>query len=154
MVGKRAPDFTLEDLNGEKISLRSYRGKNVVLFFSEGVMCYPACWRQILGFGVDPRFRSDALAVVTILVDAKDEWKKATRVVPELASTITVFDSDHAVSKAYGVLDLPSSMHKGESPGHSYIIVDKNGIVRFVHDDVAMGMRNAELLEEIQKLNG
>ena len=47
-IGKKAPDFELESITGEKIKLSDYLGKkNVVLFFNEGSMCYPACWNQI-----------------------------------------------------------------------------------------------------------
>jgi thiol-disulfide isomerase/thioredoxin len=33
LIGKPAPDFTLEDLSGQKISLASYRGKAVMINF-------------------------------------------------------------------------------------------------------------------------
>lgn len=32
-VNDKAPDFTLDDENGNKVSLKDFRGKNVVLFF-------------------------------------------------------------------------------------------------------------------------
>ena len=32
-VNDRAPDFTLPDENGNPVSLKSYRGKNLVLYF-------------------------------------------------------------------------------------------------------------------------
>jgi peroxiredoxin Q/BCP len=32
-VNDRAPDFTLPDENGTNVTLSSYRGKNVVLYF-------------------------------------------------------------------------------------------------------------------------
>ena len=36
-VGYRAPDFTLEDMNGKRVSLSTFRGKkNVVLVFYRG----------------------------------------------------------------------------------------------------------------------
>ena len=36
-VGDRAPDFTLEDINGERVSLSDFRGKkDVVLVFYRG----------------------------------------------------------------------------------------------------------------------
>lgn len=36
-IGHPAPDFTLEDMNGRKISLSDFRGKkNVVLVFNRG----------------------------------------------------------------------------------------------------------------------
>jgi peroxiredoxin Q/BCP len=32
-TGKKAPDFTLLDQDGEKVKLSDYRGRTVVLFF-------------------------------------------------------------------------------------------------------------------------
>jgi len=32
-VNDKAPDFTLANEDGEKVSLKGYRGKDVVLFF-------------------------------------------------------------------------------------------------------------------------
>src|SRR3989344_6757684 len=47
-VGKKAPDFTLPDMEGNQVSLSSLLGKNVILFFNEGLMCYPACLDQVV----------------------------------------------------------------------------------------------------------
>ncbi len=33
LIGSEAPDFTLKDLDGEEVSLSSYRGKTVILSF-------------------------------------------------------------------------------------------------------------------------
>src|SRR3990167_4044043 len=55
-VGKKAPDFELEDFEGNKVSLATLKGKNVILFFTEGLMCYPACWDQMAKLGTDERF--------------------------------------------------------------------------------------------------
>jgi len=32
-INDKAPDFSLPDENGKKVSLKDFRGKNVVLFF-------------------------------------------------------------------------------------------------------------------------
>ena len=31
--GKKAPEFTLEDAEGKKVSLSDFKGKNVVVYF-------------------------------------------------------------------------------------------------------------------------
>lgn len=151
LVGKVAPDFTLESYNGEKITLSSYKGKNVILFFNEGLMCYPACWNQIAAFGKDTNLSKKAV-ILNIAVDPKNNWKQAIDKMPDLAQATVLFDSSRQVSQTYGVLALPSSMHKGQFPGHSYVIVDKEGIIRFARDDVAMAVRNQELSAEVDKL--
>lgn len=151
LLGKPAPEFILETYGGKKISLSELKGKNVILFFNEGLMCYPACWNQIAAFGKDTELGKKAV-VLNITVDPKNNWKQALEKMPELASATVLFDSDRQVSALYGVLTLPSSMHKGQFPGHSYVLINKEGIVKFIKDDVQMATRNQEMLAEIDKL--
>ncbi len=152
LVGKPAPDFTLESYTGETTTLGSLKGKNVVLFFNEGLMCYPACWDQIAAFGKDTEFTVKNTVVLTIVTDPKKDWKGAVEKMPDLAKATVLLDTNRKVSVAYKMLSLPSSMHRGQTPGHTYVIIDKEGIVRYVRDDVQMAIRNQELLAEIGKL--
>ncbi len=152
LVGKPAPDFTLESYNGETTTLSSLKGKNVVLFFNEGLMCYPACWDQIAAFGKDTEFTVKNTVVLTIVTDPKKDWKGAVEKMPDLAKATVLLDTNRKVSVAYKMLSLPSSMHRGQTPGHTYVVIDKEGIVRYVRDDVQMAIRNQELLAEIGKL--
>lgn len=48
-IGTKAPDFTLEDQNGEKHSLSDYEGKKVVLYFYPKDNT-PGCTNQALLF--------------------------------------------------------------------------------------------------------
>lgn len=152
LVDKPAPDFTLESYNGETTTLSSLKGKNVVLFFNEGLMCYPACWDQIAAFGKDTEFTVKNTVVLTIVTDPKKDWKGAVEKMPDLAKATVLLDTNRKVSVAYKMLSLPSSMHRGQTPGHTYVVIDKEGIVRYVRDDVQMAIRNQELLAEIGKL--
>ena len=151
LLGKIAPDFTLEDYSGKKIILSELKGKNVTLFFNEGLMCYPACWNQIAAFGKDTELAKKAV-IFNITADPKNNWKQAIDKMPELAGATVLFDSNRQISQKYGVLTLPSSMHKGQFPGHTYVIINKEGIIKFVRDDVTMAVRNNELSTEIDKL--
>lgn len=151
LVGKVAPDFTLESYDGKKFTLSELKGKNVILFFNEGLMCYPACWNQIAAFGKDTEL-AKKVVILNITADPKNNWEQAIDKMPELAQATVIFDSNRQVSQKYGVLTLPSSMHKGQFPGHSYVIINKEGIVKFVRDDVQMAVRNQELSAEIDKL--
>ncbi len=153
LVGKNAPDFTLYSYDNKKVTLSEYKGKKVVLFFTEGVMCYPACWNQIAAFGKDDIFKKEDTAVLTVVVDTKGEWDRAVKKMPELLSSEVLFDASKQVSEEYGVLALPSSMHKGQFPGHTYLVLDKEGIVKYVYDDPAMAVRNNELKAELEKLD-
>ena len=99
LIGQTAPDFELYSYNGEKIRLQEQRGKKVVLFFTEGVMCYPSCWNQIAAFGKDEVFKSEDTVVFSIVVDTKNEWKKAIDKMPELGDSTILFDLTKSVSK-------------------------------------------------------
>ena len=152
LVGKPAPDFVLADGNGKVYSLSELRGWNVVMFFNEGLMCYPSCWDQIVTFVRDDRLNQEDTIVLSVVVDSPEEWQEAIRQMPELAEAVVVFDDDTEVSKQFGMLTTESSMHKGLFPGHSYVVIDKEGIIRYVLDDPSMRINNDKLVAELSKL--
>ena len=152
-VNKSAPDFALADKDGKIYSLKELRGKNIILFFNEGLMCYPACWNQIVALAKDERFKNTDTVVLSVVVDPPEEWQKAIEKMPELAEATVVFDKDATVSKKFNTLKTASSMHYGSLPGHTYVIIDKEGIIRYVFDDPNMGIRNDQLVAELSKLN-
>jgi peroxiredoxin Q/BCP len=152
LVGKPAPDFTLQDYKGGTYTLSQLKGKKVVLFFNEGIMCYPACWNQVAAFGTDKDFNSDKVFTASIVPDMQAEWSQATSRMPQLAKSTILLDSDNAVSNKYGMMYLPSSMHKGGKPGHTYVIIDTKGIVRYTYDDPKMGLRDQLLKDELSKI--
>ena len=153
LVNKSAPDFALADKDGKIYSLNELRGKNIILFFNEGLMCYPACWNQIVALARDERFKNTDTVVLSIVIDQPEEWQKAVKQMPELAEATVVFDKDAMISKQLGVLTTASSMHYGLFPGHTYVVIDKEGIIRYVFDDPNMGIRNDQLAAELSKLN-
>lgn len=152
LKGKPAPDFTLTSYDGKTYSLSQLRGKKVILFFSEGIMCYPACWNQIAALGKDSKLNNEDVVTLSIVPDMRDEWVEAVRRMPDLGKGTILLDSDNAVSNRYGMLSLPSSMHRGSKPGHTYVIVDANGLVRYTQDDVNMGIQNQTLVNELINL--
>ncbi|MBI2007317.1 MAG: redoxin domain-containing protein [Candidatus Blackburnbacteria bacterium] len=146
VVGKRAPDFELGDYGGNTVKLSGLKGKPVLLFFNEGLMCYPACWDQIDAFGKDTRFQESGIEVFSIVVDQPVNWKGALAKMPSLARAKVLFDATKGVSRTYDVLNTESSMHKGSYPGHTYVGINKDGVIEFVWDDPEMAIRNDELL--------
>ncbi len=151
-VGKQAPDFALEAIDGKTVKLSDYRGKTVVLFFNEGSMCYPACWNQMSELGKDKRFSAADVAAFSIVGNPRKEWEDITKKTPGFSGSKILFDTELTASQSYGVLSLPSSMHKGAYPGHTYFIIDKDGVIRYALDDPRMAIQNERLFSEIQKI--
>jgi len=152
MVGKPAPDFSLADRDGKKYDKENLKGKNVILFFNEGLMCYPACWNQIVELNKDSRLNTADTVALSVVVDSPNDWKKAVKKMPDLANATVLFDTGNDASQKMNMLTTPSSMHFGSLPGHTYLIFDKDGIVRFVFDDTTMSIQNDRLFDELQKL--
>lgn len=153
LADKPAPDFALADKDGKIYSLGELRGKNIVLFFNEGLMCYPACWSQIVELAKDERLKNPDTVVLSVVVDPPGKWQKAIDKMPELAEATVVFDTNAAVSKEFGMLTVASSMHFGTLPGHTFVVIGKEGAVKHIFDDPSMSIHNDQLLAELSKLN-
>ncbi len=153
LINQQAPDFALSDQSGKTYSLNELLGKNIILFFNEGLMCYPACWNQIVALAQDERLNQDDTVVLSVVADPSAEWQKAIDKMPELAEATVVFDKNAVISKEFGVLTAESSMHYGSLPGHTFMLIDKEGIIKHIFDDPNMGLHNDQLVVELGKLN-
>lgn len=147
-VGKPAPDFTLTTQKNSRFTLSDYKNKTVVLFFNEGAMCYPSCWNQIASLSADKRFNNDNVVTASIVIDKKEKWDRIISSQPKYGAGIILFDTNRAVSQAYDMLNVPSSMHKGSFPGHTYIII-KKGIISYILDDPNMALNNDVLASKL-----
>ena len=146
--GATAPDFDLMSTNGQTISLSDYRGKNVFLFFNEGVMCSP-CWQEISRL---EKFKEDFASLNTVIipvsVDDQATWDPILK--EERITTPILIDSERRVTKAYKALGTPSSMHDDRA-GHTYIHVDPQGIIHSSSDFPEMNVPSNLLLQHIQQ---
>jgi len=146
--GSVAPDFSLFSTTGTTISLSNYKGKNVLLFFNEGVMCAP-CWQEISRL---ERFKNDFAQlntfIIPISVDDQKTWDPIIK--EERITTPILIDTDRKVSEAYKVLKTPSSMHD-DRPGHTYIHIDPQGKIHSSADFPNMNVPTNILLEHIQQ---
>ncbi len=150
MVGKQFPHVTLYDKSGTPFSVSVLKGKNVILFFNEGIMCYPACWDQISALATDPRFNNSDTMAISVVTDRPQDWASAAQKSPDIAKAMFLYDQNGDASRQLGLLSLPSSMHAGVMPGHTYIVLDKEGVVRYVFDDPHMGNNNQLLADKIK----
>ena len=152
LVGQPLPSFSLRDKNGAEYSSENLRGKNFILFFNEGLMCYPSCWNQIVALAQDKRLQGSDIVALSVVTDDPGGWQRAIQKMPELGYAKTLFDTDKTVSRRLSMLTTNSSMHYGSYPGHSYLVVDRGGIVRYAYDDPRMAINNDLIANELAKL--
>ncbi len=140
-----APAFTLTDTSGDLVSLASYRGQDVVLYFSEGAGC-DACFFQMREF--EQHAAELGKAGITILPIVMNP---ASQIRPELTAfglhTPYLIDSTGSVSRAYGVLG--KGMHAG-LPGHGFVLIDARGIERWYGEYPSMYLTTAGLLQQVR----
>ena len=75
-VGTMAPDFTLPDQDGNQVSLKSFRGQKVVLYFYPKDNT-PGCTKQACSFGeLFPLFREKGAVVLGVSKDSVASHKK------------------------------------------------------------------------------
>jgi peroxiredoxin Q/BCP len=124
-IGAVAPEFQLKSTAGGDFDLSSYAGKDpVLLYFQEGLTCQP-CWDQIVALQKDmPAFR--ALGIDTIVSITNDPYAQLKQKADDEALSIPILaDENGSVSNAYGTLRY--GMMMGMNPGHTFILVGKNG---------------------------
>ena len=75
-VGTKAPDFTLPDQDGNMVSLQSFKGQKVVLYFYPKDNT-PGCTKQACNFGeLFPQFREKGAVVLGVSKDSVASHKK------------------------------------------------------------------------------
>jgi len=151
--GSAAPDFSLPDTAGGTFRLSEYRGKsNVLLFFSEGLSCQP-CLQQIVELdGLYQDFRNMEVVVVSITGDRLDlltNWASTSG--PRYGLVLS--DQTLEVSRMYDMLGADVSMMPGTAPGHTFLLVDKSGVVVWRRDygPANMWVPNSEILVNVRQ---
>jgi len=128
-VGKKAPEFTLPGSNGEDVSLKSLKGKTVVLYFYPKDDT-PGCTREACDFRDASRKFGNAKAVV--LGVSPDALKSHGKFIAKFDLPFTLLsDSDHAVAEAYGVW-VEKSMYGRKYMGieRSTFVIDPKGLLK------------------------
>lgn len=122
--GEQAPPFVLPSTDGGRFDLATAEGKNVLLYFQEGLMCQP-CWDQLVDIESEMgRFQALGIdEIVTITTDPLNALQQ--KVADEGITTPVLSDPDLSVSKAY---DANSYGMMGDGmDGHSFILVGPRG---------------------------
>jgi len=118
--GQVPPDFTAATLDGKKITLSAFRGKNPVLlnFFAE--FCGP-CRREFPHLkALDERFGPRGLRVIGVSLD---DDRATAAVIPTQAKARfpIIFDPKAGIAEKYGVQAIPHT-----------VVIDRTGKVSAV----------------------
>ncbi len=149
--GEAAPEFTLPDGDGNKVSLSSLRGKKAVVYFYPKDDT-PGCTIEAVDFTkLRDGYEKAGAAVLGI---SKDSCASHVKFTKKYGLTVRLLsDEDHSVQEKYGVWRLKSFMGK-ESMGTARVtfLLDAKGKVVKVWDPVKPEGHAAEVLEEIKKM--
>lgn len=148
-VGDKAPDFTLPTDGGGKISLKSLKGKPVVLYFypkddTSGCTAEACAFRDAI-----PDFSQVKAEIVGISRDSvtsHDKFKKKYKLPFPLAS-----DEDGEVCEAYGTW-VEKSMYGRKYMGieRSTFLIDGKGIIRAIWRKVKVPGHAEDVLEAVK----
>lgn len=104
--GVKAPDFTLPDPDGQKLSLKSFRGKAILLNFW-ATWCISCQWEMPEMEKLYQTYKRDGFVVLAVSIDqqgpdaVKQFLQKSGLTFP------TVIDQEGTVARQYGVRGLP-----------------------------------------------
>jgi peroxiredoxin len=115
-IGSKAPDFTLNDLEGSSIALRGYKGTPVLLNFWK-IDC-PYCIEEMpLLQAVQDERQGE---VVLITINIADSASAAKDFLAQNGYSFTVLlDTDHKATNDYGLVGTPTSF-----------LIDADGIIK------------------------
>lgn len=151
--GTPAPDFTLPDKDGNEVTLSSFRGKKVVLYFYPRDNT-PGCTRQACAFAASyGKFRKLGVTVIGISKDSVASHEKFAE--KNSLPFILLSDTERKAIEAYGVWQEKKNYGK-VSMGvvRSTFIIDENGVIEKVMPKVKPDTNAAEILEYLNGAQG
>lgn len=133
VAGDKAPEFTLASVNGSSFTLSNHLNKSaVLLFFNEGLTCSP-CLQQMVDIDRNySTFSEMGLTVVSITTNSMSDMKTWAQNAG-ITRMMVLPDPTQQVDREYGTL-YAGSMHAGSAPGHTFILVGRNGTVLWRED--------------------
>ena len=128
-VGDPAPSFTLPSTGGLDASLSDFLGKPLVIVFYPGDDT-PVCTKQLNSYN-DDLSQFEALDAQVVAISAQSVESHEKFALKHGFRFPLLADTDKVVAAAYGTLG-PLGF-----PRRSVFIVDREGIVRYVHRAIA-----------------
>jgi len=147
-IGKKAPDFTLLDQEGNKVKLSDFKGKTVVVFFYPKAMT-PGCTREACDFRDEvAAFKKKKVAVLGISKDTPAGQKKFQEKYDLPFPLLS--DTSLEVQKAWGVWGKKNMYGKMvEGTIRTTVVVGPDGKVEQVFGKVKVDGHVASVLEAL-----
>ncbi len=152
-INEMAPTFTLDNQDGEQVSLEDFRGKkSVVLYFYPKAMT-PGCTTQACGLRDYQKELNDLDAIaIGISPDASEKLKRFEQ--KYQLNFPLVADLEHKVADEYGVWRLKKFMGK-EYMGivRTTFIIGKDGKLKVIMDKFKTKSHHEDVVEVLKGLN-
>ena len=151
-VGDKAPQFTLNDADGNKVKLSDFKGKKVVLYFYPKDLT-PGCTVEACAFRDDVGALNKIGAVV-LGVSADSEKTHGKFRAKHNLNFPLLADVDHEVSEKYGAWQ-EKSMYGRKYWGIARItyIIDEKGKVAKAYEKVKPAGHSEEVIEAITSMD-
>ena len=145
-IGDKAPNFTLQDKNGNSVSLSDFLGKKVVVYFYPKDNT-PGCTRQACTFASN--YDKFNYINVTVIGISKDSVASHQKFAEKYALPfILLSDPELDAIKAFGVWQEKKNYGKTiMGVVRSTFIIDENGIIEHVMPKVKPDTNAEEILE-------
>lgn len=130
-VGAVAPGFTLPSTTGAPVSLDSFKGNTVLLYFHEGLGCQP-CWDQIRDLDADASQLTAAGIDQLVTITSGQVDVIARKMADDKLTATALADTDLAVSRTYNANQF--GMMGTDRDGHSFILVGPDGRIQWRAD--------------------
>ena len=146
--GDPAPDFTLPDADGHPVSLSSFRGQRVIVYFYPAALT-PGCTKEACDFRDNlTDLNADGITVLGI---SPDQPSKLAKFRDKEGLTFPLLsDPDHAVLEAYGAYG-EKVLYGKKTVGviRSTFVIDQEGAIEKAMYGVKATGHVARLLTEI-----
>jgi peroxiredoxin Q/BCP len=149
-VGAKAPEFTLLSTDGESVSLKSFRGKKVVLYFYPKDDT-PGCTKEACNFRDHHQtLKRRDFVILGVSPDSVESHNKF-RSKYNLPFTL-LSDPDHKVASAYGAWGK-KKLYGREYDGilRSTFIIDEKGTIEHIFDKVKVDTHAEDVLSAVSK---
>jgi len=149
-VGDKPPDFSLPDQDGKTVSLKSLKGKQVVLYFYPKDDT-PGCTKEACGFR--DSWSAIEKANTVVLGVSMDDAESHQKFIKKYSLPFTLLcDEDGTVSKAYGVYkkkNMYGKIYWGIE--RSTFIIDETGKLKAVFRKVKVDGHIAEVQAALKR---